>query len=125
MDTNVWVYSAGTKHPAITAKAKELVRKGNALAHDFVFGELLLGSGGSARKLIIERYRDLEHISTLSQDEVVSFVSKHGLASKGVGWVDVHLLAAAHAAGVQLWTEEAALKKLAAELDVAFDMGKS
>jgi predicted nucleic acid-binding protein len=120
IDTNVWVYSAGTKHPEITKQVKALVIAGNALGHDFVFGELLLGSGSGGRKIMLDRYPDLEQAPTVDHAAISAFVTRHKLANRGIGWVDVHLLASVHVIGAQIWTEETALKKAALDLGVAF-----
>jgi len=40
--------------------------------------------------------------------------------SKGIGFVDAHLLASAQLAGVALWTSDKALRSAANELNVAY-----
>ncbi|RYZ15572.1 MAG: hypothetical protein EOP49_52880, partial [Sphingobacteriales bacterium] len=40
----------------------------------------------------------------LADEEVLRFVDKHSLRGQGVGWVDSHLLSAAHTSGAGLWT---------------------
>ena len=39
---------------------------------------------------------------------------------KGVGFVDVHLLASAQLAGIRLWTADKKLKYLANQLELTF-----
>ena len=46
----------------------------------------------------------LPTMGTLSHDEVLHFLTAHRLDGSGLGWVDVHLLAAAALGGVPLWT---------------------
>jgi predicted nucleic acid-binding protein len=124
VDTNVWMYSAGAKHPAITQRLRALLLDGAVRAHDFVYGELLLMPGGSARKAVVDRYRDLDHLPVLPNDAVNTFIIRHNLAGKGVGLVDVHLLASVHAAGAKLWTEEKAAKAVSRALGIAYGLEK-
>lgn len=124
IDTQVWIQSVGSKHPGLDKALADLVRKGDVLGHEFVYGELLLGQGGNARKAVIEGYRDLEQVNTLPHEAVVSFINKHQLANIGIGWVDVHLLAAAHAQGARLWTTDGALLKAATNLKLAYEREK-
>jgi predicted nucleic acid-binding protein len=50
----------------------------------------------------------------------MTFLERHRLYGRGVGWVDLHLLASAILANCPLWTVDRALSKIAIELDVAF-----
>jgi predicted nucleic acid-binding protein len=45
-------------------------------------------------------------------------VNDRQIIARGIGWVDVHLLAAALLAGARLWTRDRALAAVAAELGV-------
>ena len=120
VDTMVWVYSAGSKHPQISRRMAELLRRDEVLGHEFVHGELLLGQGGDARKKIVEKYRDLQQAPTTPHAAMLAFVEEHSLANRGIGWVDAHLLAAARAIGSTLWTEEGPLRKAAAMVGIAY-----
>ena len=44
--------------------------------------------------------------------EVIEFVESHGLAGRGIGWVDAHLLASARLGGIGLWALDARLAAL-------------
>jgi predicted nucleic acid-binding protein len=52
--------------------------------------------------------------------EVLFFIEKHALMERGIGYVDVHLLAAARLAGTRLWTRDRQLVVVADELGMAF-----
>jgi predicted nucleic acid-binding protein len=121
LDTNVWIYSVGSKHRDLSEKVATLVEAGEVLGHAFVYLELLLGQGGRARNVLIQRYRDLEQVPVGEGDDLPAFVEQHGLANKGIGVVDVALLAAAHRGRHQLWTEDPALRRAATALGVAYD----
>ena len=50
----------------------------------------------------------------------MAFVSRHALQGQGIGYVDAHLLASAHAEQHALWTLDADLARAAEQLGVAF-----
>jgi hypothetical protein len=54
-------------------------------------------------------------------EEVLAFVNTNRLAGIGIGWVDVHLLAAARLAGIGLWTLDRPLKAAARQLGLCFE----
>ena len=48
------------------------------------------------------------------------FVEAQNLVGKGIGFVDVHLLASAKLSRIQLWTEDKNLKKIARLLNLSY-----
>jgi hypothetical protein len=57
--------------------------------------------------------------------EVVEFVRARRLYGRGVGWIDVHLLASAFVGGLSLWTIDPRFRAVAAEMGVAHNPGAS
>ena len=56
-----------------------------------------------------------------SHEEVLGFIEVHDLHGKGIGYVDVQLLApAALSAGVRLWTRDKRLFDAADNLDLSY-----
>jgi predicted nucleic acid-binding protein len=51
---------------------------------------------------------------------VIEFVRGRKLNGRGVGWIDVHLLASALVSRVRLWTADSRLHAVASELGVAY-----
>jgi predicted nucleic acid-binding protein len=49
-------------------------------------------------------------------DEVLEFLNQRRLYGKGIGWIDLHLLASAQVSDVSLWTADERLNKVAGEL---------
>jgi hypothetical protein len=49
-------------------------------------------------------------------DEVLLFIEQHSLMGRGLGLIDVHLLASAAIAGVLLWTLDTSLERAAEDL---------
>lgn len=52
--------------------------------------------------------------------EVVTMVRARRLFGRGIGWIDVHLLASAVAERVKLWTADQRLDEVASEFGVAY-----
>jgi hypothetical protein len=53
----------------------------------------------------------------VSNGEARAFIEAHLLAGSGLGWVDVHLLAAARLARVHIMTADQALARAAARVN--------
>jgi hypothetical protein len=52
-------------------------------------------------------------------DEVLVYLDQHSLHGKGIGYVDVHLLASTAISGAKLWTRDKRLRLVARELGCA------
>jgi len=115
VDTSVWVDHL-RKADARLASALE---QGRVVTHPFVVGEIACGSLRN-RPLILELLRDLPGAVVAENDEVLGFMERHRLHGRGIGYVDVHLLAAvALTPGSVLWTRDRRLHVAARELDLA------
>jgi predicted nucleic acid-binding protein len=111
VDTSVWIDHFRRSVP-------ELVRAlgdGAVVSHPFVLGELALGRLGKAAEAV-DLLGQLPALQVATHDQVLEFVRRHDLSGRGIGWVDAHLLAAAHAAVVPIWTHDRRLRDCAARL---------
>lgn len=89
--------------------------------HPFIVGELACGSLAD-RQTVLALLRDLPMSAVAEPDEVLAFVERHRLWGHGIGYVDVHLLAAALLTnGCALWTRDMRLRKLALRLGCGYD----
>ncbi len=61
--------------------------------HPFVIGELALGHL-RRRAAILAALQDLPQATVAHDDEVMRLIDQHSLFGLGIGYVDVHLLAA-------------------------------
>jgi len=53
--------------------------------------------------------------------EALDFIERRALMGRGIGYVDVHLLASVALAGTaQLWTQDKRLAAVAADLELAY-----
>jgi hypothetical protein len=89
------------------------------LSHDLVEGKILIGESGRARTRLLAAYSEI-HRARTAHAEVVEFVESRRLRGRGIGWVDAHLLASTVVDRCTLWTADASLADLAAELRVAY-----
>lgn len=87
------------------------------LMHPFVIGEMVLG-GLSAREEAL--FARLPRASLVRHEEVLELVRRRRLMRRGIGWIDAHLLASALIASASLWSADAALSAVAADLNVGF-----
>jgi len=115
VDTSVWVTHLRSGDRRLT----ELLKDAEVMAHDFIVGELACGHLKNRRE-ILTLLRALPAAPVISQEEFLSFLEHHSLSGQGIGYVDVHLLAAAALADVHIWTLDAPLKKAAEKLKIAF-----
>lgn len=129
VDTSVWVTAKrgqgqkdgkGVSNGALVAELRNLVVGDQALGHDLIYLEMLLGAGGNSRRQLLDDYRRLQMLDTLPDADVVKFCRDHRLENRGIGAVDAHILAATHAAGATVWTLDRAMEKVASTLRLAF-----
>jgi predicted nucleic acid-binding protein len=115
VDTSVWVDHLRFGNPRLVS----LLEDGDVVCHPFIIGELACGSLPQ-RAETLGRLHDLPRTGIAGQEEVMSLIESHRLMGIGLGFIDVHLLAAARLNGIPLWTRDRRLKKAAAKLDVLF-----
>ena len=121
VDTSVWVDHLRRDNPAVV----KLLDAGRVLVHPFVIGEVALGQMRQ-RKVILTALADLPCVLVATEDEVMSFIERHALYGRGVGYVDVHLLAAVRlTTGVALWTNDRKLHAVADALGLAMQPNRN
>lgn len=116
VDTSVWIRFLAGRAPYASG-LDELLQNGDVCGHECVYGELLLGTKGGRTQLLSD-YARMHQCPVISHQEVVEFVRQRHLNGRGVGWVDVHLLASALVAHATLWTADARLADVATECGV-------
>ena len=107
-DTSVWVDHLRRANVRMAA----LLEEGEIAGHPFVIGELALGHLKERRE-ILELLANLPQSTLADHEEVLRFVEQRELARSGLGWVDVHLLAAAALDRSGLWTLDRRLAAVA------------
>ena len=123
VDTSVWIRFLANKAP-LAAELDRLLADDAVAGHEFVYGELLVGDRGGRQKLL-NSYERMEQVSAVPHSDVVAFVRARKIHGRGIGWIDVHLLASALVGGVQLWTADGSLGRVADQLGIAYRVGDS
>jgi len=111
VDTSIWIHHLRYGNDEL----RELLEKGEVLCHPFVVGELACGSIAN-RNEVLELLKALPMASIAEHDEVVQFLHERRLYGRGLGWIDMHLLASVILSNATLWTTDRALKKVSDKL---------
>ena len=119
VDTSVWIRFLSNRAP-YASELDGLLSRDEVSGHDFVYGELLVGDRGG-RKQLLAGYEQMHQAPVVAHGDVVAFVRERRLHGRGVGWVDLHLLASALVGRLTLWTTDPRLATLARELGIAYD----
>jgi predicted nucleic acid-binding protein len=118
VDASVWIRFLMGREPFVRELGR-LLSLDQAVGHDLVYGELLIGDRGG-RKQLLHEYKSIVQATAVPHAEVVQFVDHRGLNGRGIGWIDVHLLASALVDGTTLWTADLRLSAVADELGVDY-----
>ena len=118
VDTSVWIRALANRSP-YRAELDGLLSRDEVAGHELVYGELLIGDRGG-RKKFLAVYELMHQVSVVPHREVVAFVRDRGLHGRGVGWIDIHLLASAIVGRLQLWSADPRFAAVATELGVAY-----
>ncbi len=114
VDTSVWV---GHLRSGIIG-LEGLLHKGRVVCHPFIIGELACGNLQN-RSEILRYLQALPQAIQAEHEEVMRFIDNFRLRGKGLGYVDLHLLASAVLTRVPLWTLDQELREVAVKLKVA------
>lgn len=115
VDTSIWIDHLRTANTRLV----ELLDRSLVLVHPFIIGELACGNLSNRRE-ILRLLNDLPPSPVASTAEALRFIEYNNLMGQGVGYIDVHLLAAtALSPNSLLWTDDKRLNKLASELKLA------
>jgi len=114
-DTSLWISHLRDGN----AKFGHFLNDGEVVCHPFIIGELACGNIRN-RKEILSLIDALPVVEQVDDKEILLFIEKKNLMGKGLGLIDVHLLAAALLSEASLWTLDAKLKHEASLLGIAF-----
>ena len=117
VDTSVWIDHLCSSEPKLAAA----LEGGRVMMHPFVRGELACGNLKN-RGEILKLLGDLPAVPRATDGEVLGFIERRALMGRGIGYIDVHLLASVALSGeTQLWTRDKSLASAAKEMELAFD----
>jgi predicted nucleic acid-binding protein len=115
VDTSIWI-----DHFRKTSRALcDLLEQEAVVLHSFVLGELACGNLGNRRE-VVALLHALPSVTKAEDDEVLFFIDRHELMGRGVGLIDMHILASCQMDGVQLWTRDKRLRLIASEMAIEY-----
>ena len=89
------------------------------MMHPFVLGELACGNLRN-RVDTLALLGELPQVPIAREQDVHHLLDSRGLWGRSLGWIDVHLLAAALTSHCTLWTHDKALASVATFLGISF-----
>ncbi len=115
VDTSVWVSHLRGGDVGL----EKLLNDGEVACHPFVLGELACGKLKNRHEILT--YLQSLPIAILAEDEeVLKFVENNQLVGKGLGYIDVHLIASAVLTDVPLWTLDKTLGKVTKKIGINY-----
>jgi predicted nucleic acid-binding protein len=117
-DTSVWVDHFRKKDDELYRQ----LRRGNIAIHPFIVAELVLGNLPGRRKTIADLDL-LPMVKTARMSEVRTMIESRSLFQRGIGFVDVHLIASTFITPhTVLWSRDKRLRDIAATLGIDADL---
>ena len=117
VDTSVWVdyFRRGEPH------LLDALNNGLVLMHPFVLGELACGNL-KRRTEVLSLMSELPVAAIATEDEALELIDRRRLMGRGIGYIDVHLLASVVlTATATLWTRDKRLSVVADDLALNFE----
>jgi predicted nucleic acid-binding protein len=116
VDTSVWIDHLRHGDSALASS----LEAGEILIHPFVVGEIACGNLVN-RQQVLALLQSLPGVPVASDAEALGFIEQRSLMGRGIGYIDVHLLASvALARDAMLWTRDKRLGAIAADLALAY-----
>jgi predicted nucleic acid-binding protein len=120
-DTSVWIRFLANPQP-YASELDRLLALDEVIGHGMVFGEILIGDLGG-RSTLLAADAQMHQAGTVAHPEVVAFARSRRLLGRGLGWINVHLLASALLGRHQIWTADLRFASVASELGIAHRCG--
>lgn len=116
VDTSIWVDHLHSGDRGLA----EVLDGGQVLMHPMVLGELACGTLRN-RATVLDLLSNLPLVSKATDAEALALIERRALMGRGLGYIDVHLLASVAVAGTaRLWTRDKRLAAAAVDLALAF-----
>ena len=114
VDTSVWVTHLRKGTPGL----ETLLNKGEVLCHPFIIGELACGTLKN-RTEILSLLQALPKSIQAGHEEAMQFLENYRLMGRGLGYIDIHLLASALLTNVPVWTLDRQLSEISSKIGLA------
>jgi len=115
VDTSVWVEHLRFGNVGL----ENLLNEGHVVCHLFIVGELACGNF-SNRSEILSLLQALPLANHAEHEEVMYFIENYSLMGRGLGYIDMHLIASALLTKVPIWTLNRKLKEVSARLRLEY-----
>jgi predicted nucleic acid-binding protein len=116
VDTAVWIDHLRRSDPILVGLLEHM----QVTVHPFIVGEVACGHLAN-RAEVLDALEALPKAPVVAHSAVLAFVERHALMGRGLGWVDMHLLASASASGEKILTRDRRLQVAARELGLAHE----
>ncbi len=113
VDTSVWVEHFRNGNIGLDT----LLQEGQVVCHPFIVGELACGNIKN-RSRILSLLSTLPIAHTAEHEEVMHVIETYQLMGKGLGYIDVHLLASAMLTNIPLWTLDKRLNSISSKIGI-------
>jgi predicted nucleic acid-binding protein len=113
-DSSVWIdhFRRPSKRLAALLDAEQVC------VHPFIIGEVACGNLNN-RKAIIALLHAIPALHRADDDEILFFIERHSLSGRGIGLIDIHLLASCFLEQCSIWTADRRLRTTAEEMRIA------
>jgi len=115
VDTSVWVMHLRQGRIGLDG----LLDQGEVMCHPYIIGEIACGNLNN-RIEILSLLKTLRTALHAEHEEVMQFIENNSLMGKGLGYIDIHLLASAILSRAPLWTLDKKLKQVSLRLGIAY-----
>lgn len=115
VDTSVWVAHLRTGNIELEA----FLNDGHVVCHPFIIGEIACDKLKN-RSEILSLLQALPMATRAEHGEVMQFIENYRLMGKGLGYIDMHLLASAMLTDVSLWTLDKRLNEVSSTLGIYY-----
>jgi hypothetical protein len=115
VDSSVWIDHFRNPSRILAA----LLDAEDVCTYPLVIGEIACGNLKN-RQEIIALMHALPALPMVDNDEILFFIDRHHLNGKGVGLIDIHLLASCLIDRSRLWTSDMRLRILAHSLKIDY-----
>jgi predicted nucleic acid-binding protein len=116
VDTSVWIDHLRAKDEQLI----KLLEQSQVSIHPMIIGELACGYLHQ-RQQLLSLWNNLPRVTEASNKEVLHCLEKNQLMGKGIGFIDLHLLASTLLTpNTFLWTRDRRLHGLAKQFDICW-----
>lgn len=114
VDSSIWIDHIAKPDETLTG----LLSANQVVTHPFVIGEIAVGQM-RRRDEVLAGLETLPSVDVAAHENVMYLIERHQLFGRGIGYVDVHLLAAVRLTpGSMLWTRDRRLAAAARHVNI-------